>query len=584
MTTIEQPTTSEAAAPLAAGWSCPVCGQTAAESKPQPVPIDEARRRWPYLAANHPDFAEGAKWTTVGICGDCADDATKDLVRPARVAAAAALSSATDPAYSAPNKAAAIEEMLLSWITASAINPRTHFDEGQLEELAASLREHGMLEPIVVREIPEAGPTEPQYSIIAGERRWRAAQLARMTMVPVRILLDIDDKEALKLALVENLQRADLDPIEEAEGYRQLNRVLGLKQVEIAAAVKRSQPAVAKAMSLLDLPEDVAEHIRAGRLTVAHGVALAKFKKWPAACSAIAKKAIDTGTPSHALERGIPNAYDLDRAGVLKILNAYDAHFDIKAACEHCPFGAYRPMANSYDVCLNPAHYNELKAAAQEERRREVEARVAAAATEGAPMLKVEDLDYKSYRHVHDPAPAGCDASCPCRTCALGYGGRVETICTNPARFEALKGAEQKREAAEREEAYTRRLAALAARLDAVDATDTKALALIVRAAVSRLAADEVKPAIAERGLSIKSQQLTDYYFNAGGAAGLAALSPDEQIRLGLYALLRTELAHERAYGKTDKKTDKRSGYRWYMGELGDDDAAPETAAGEGVS
>lgn len=139
--------------------------------------------------------------------------------------------------------------------------PRTVFDEEKIAELAASIEEHGLIQPLTVREIGDGF-----YQIIAGERRWRAARQAGLTEVPVRIL-DADDKTASELALVENLQREDLNPVEEAQGYQSLMSDYGLTQEEAAKIVGKSRPAVANAVRLLDLPETVLQKLEDGVLS-----------------------------------------------------------------------------------------------------------------------------------------------------------------------------------------------------------------------------------------------------------------------------------------------------------------------------
>lgn len=133
----------------------------------------------------------------------------------------------------------------------------------ELEELAASVRVHGILQPIVVR------PSGDGYEIVAGERRWRAAVLAGLATVPA-VVRQVGELESLALALVENLQRQDLNPVERARAYRRLSQEFGLSQQEIARLVGRSQPAVANALRLLSLPQDVLEAVEKGELSEAH--------------------------------------------------------------------------------------------------------------------------------------------------------------------------------------------------------------------------------------------------------------------------------------------------------------------------
>lgn len=145
--------------------------------------------------------------------------------------------------------------------------PRKDFDDESLQELANSVREHGVLQPILVR------PINDGYQIVAGERRWRAARLAGLTSVPVNIR-EMSDFDAMSIALVENLQREDLNPIEEAEGYRNLANATGWTQEQIAKRVGRSRPAVANALRLLSLPDEVIDLLRTGKLTTGHAKAI----------------------------------------------------------------------------------------------------------------------------------------------------------------------------------------------------------------------------------------------------------------------------------------------------------------------
>jgi ParB family transcriptional regulator, chromosome partitioning protein len=145
-------------------------------------------------------------------------------------------------------------------------NPRRIFTDSDLDELAASIRERGIIQPILVRTL--RGQADA-YEIIAGERRWRAAQRANMHEVPV-VLLEVGDREALELAIIENVQRTDLDPLEEAAGYQALADEFGYSQDDIARIVGKSRPHVSNTVRLLKLPEPVKAYIHAGQLTAGH--------------------------------------------------------------------------------------------------------------------------------------------------------------------------------------------------------------------------------------------------------------------------------------------------------------------------
>jgi ParB family chromosome partitioning protein len=146
--------------------------------------------------------------------------------------------------------------------------PRHDFDDVELQALADSITEHGILQPLTVRELASG-----YYQIIAGERRWRAARLAGLQEVPA-VIIEADDKKAMELALIENLQRQDLNPVEEALGYQSLMKDYGLTQEDAARRVGKSRPAVANALRLLQLPEEVLEMLRSGKLTAGHARAV----------------------------------------------------------------------------------------------------------------------------------------------------------------------------------------------------------------------------------------------------------------------------------------------------------------------
>jgi ParB family chromosome partitioning protein len=161
-----------------------------------------------------------------------------------------------------------VRELPIDAIRPNEEQPRTRFSEETLRELAASIRTHGVVQPVVVRELAGGG-----YGLIAGERRLRAARLAGLDTVPA-IVRDVDETGALELALVENLQREDLNPIDEARGYEALMEVAGLGQAEVAERVGKNRSTVANAVRLLDLDGDVQELLSSGALTAGHGRAL----------------------------------------------------------------------------------------------------------------------------------------------------------------------------------------------------------------------------------------------------------------------------------------------------------------------
>ena len=160
----------------------------------------------------------------------------------------------------------------LSMVDPKSDQPRKYFDKAALEELSESIKENGLLQPILVREYGEG-----RYQIIAGERRFRASKLAGLEEIPA-IILDRDDKKAAEIALIENIQRENLNPIEEAMAFKSLAEEYGLTQEELAQRVGKSRSAIANSTRLLDLPEDVLEMVANGDISAGHGRTLLGVK------------------------------------------------------------------------------------------------------------------------------------------------------------------------------------------------------------------------------------------------------------------------------------------------------------------
>lgn len=168
-------------------------------------------------------------------------------------------------------------------------NPRRRYDEGELEELASSIRAKGVLQPILVR---AAGGSPDAYEIVAGERRWRAAQRAGLHEVPV-LLLEVSDREALEIAIIENVQRADLNPLEEAFGYDSLMQQFDYAQADLGRIVGKSRSHIANTLRLLKLPESVKRYLAEGKLTAGHARALLAHDNPEALAKAIVEKGLN---------------------------------------------------------------------------------------------------------------------------------------------------------------------------------------------------------------------------------------------------------------------------------------------------
>ncbi|MCR9068026.1 MAG: ParB/RepB/Spo0J family partition protein [Rhodobacteraceae bacterium] len=173
--------------------------------------------------------------------------------------------SAEAPAPRAPDRVFPIDQ-----VVANPDQPRRQFAEEALDELAASIREKGIIQPLIVRPDPSVAG---RFQIVAGERRWRAAQRANLHEVPA-IIRDFNDTEVLEVAIIENIQRADLNPLEEAQGYRQLMDRFGHTQDQLAQAMGKSRSHIANLMRLMSLPDAVQEMLRKGELTAGHARAL----------------------------------------------------------------------------------------------------------------------------------------------------------------------------------------------------------------------------------------------------------------------------------------------------------------------
>lgn len=186
-----------------------------------------------------------------------------------------------------------LKSIAISAISPLPGQPRTHFDEAALGELAESIRARGVIQPIIVR--PDGAGS---YQLVAGERRWRAAQKARLHEIPA-LVRDLDEREVMALALIENLQREDLNPVEEARAYRRLADEEGMTQAEIAEMVDKSRSHVANMQRLLDLPDEVLGLVAAGSLSMGHARALIGH----AEASALARRAADERLSVREVER-----------------------------------------------------------------------------------------------------------------------------------------------------------------------------------------------------------------------------------------------------------------------------------------
>ncbi|MBT8043921.1 MAG: ParB/RepB/Spo0J family partition protein [Verrucomicrobiae bacterium] len=227
-------------------------------------------------------------------------------------------------------------------VVPSPLQPRKHFAKGQLDELMDSIRQHGIIQPLIVRLV------KGKYELIAGERRWRASKELGLTEVPV-LIREATDHEVLEMALIENIQRKDLDPIEEAQGYVRLAKEFDMKQDTIAKRVGKSRAAVANAMRLMELAPDIRDHVAQGRLSVGHAKAILSIKDHASqmlAADQILKKSLtvraaeklvkDLSNPKKSKPAGATTSREAD-AVIKQIQNSLRDRFATEVRVKHSP-------------------------------------------------------------------------------------------------------------------------------------------------------------------------------------------------------------------------------------------------------
>jgi len=441
--------------------------------------------------------------------------------------------------YAAPNTGT-LRELPTAALSAAPWNPRRDFTHADIEELAGSLRRVGMLQPIVARPVEPPEGMSHAYQILAGHRRWTAAIRAGMKTVPVKVV-DVDDRTAKEITIIENAARRDLNPIEAAEGY-QLLLDDGMKQTELAAAVKVSQPTIAKAVGLLRLPEDVRDLIRRGRLSASHGEALLTLKAFPEACSAIAAAAAEHGWSTRETASPAYAAYDRLVAAGVAIQLGYGARFDVKAVCGRCPFHAMRRSDEWHSYCLKPEHYRELQAQARAAQEAQLAAARTVAPAGDGPQIRTADLPPDSYKDLGSyKPPAGCTGDCPCRAQALDGNGRVLRLCTDTRRYEQLKAKETKADNAAKRERVRTQITHISTHLGLLDQHGVPELAVLVHAAVANLGGSQRS----REGLAQSVDRTVPGLLNAARVPSLdelATLAPLDLLRFGVDALLTNQL------------------------------------------
>ncbi len=347
-------------------------------------------------------------------------------------------------------------------VAPSPYQPRLLFDEEEMLELVASVREHGVQQPILVRtRKPEekahtggskngyakngASKAVPPYELVAGERRLRACREAGRRHIPAIVRDDLSDAQAAELALLENVQRSNLSVIEEARGYKQLMLKFRMKEERIAKKVGKSVATIQATMKLLQLPESVQQLLAYRKLTAAHGHALLPLAPHEQVCTLVAHHAATNAVTAASLSQTpLPNQQELKRKGLLQELD-YRTKFDWRQECKTCPHKAY--VASGYaSYCLKPNEWKKKQEGAVELQKQEATRVMAAARQEGRTSVETGQLPPGSYRDLtHATLPSGCTSGCACR--GESNDGRDPTrkvaVCLAPQRFSELVQAER---------------------------------------------------------------------------------------------------------------------------------------------
>lgn len=238
------------------------------------------------------------------------------------------------------NAKRSIQTLPIDKISPNPDQPRRSFDDVALEELAASIREKGIIQPLIVREFPNGSGA---YQIVAGERRWRAAQLAQLHELPI-VIKNFDDTEVLEIAIIENIQRADLNPVDEAAGYRQLMDKFGHTQEALSQALGKSRSHIANVLRLLNLPEPVQTWLEQGKLTAGHARALVGHDNATDLARHIIDKQLSVRDAEKLARTGLPGASKTPAsrpsaktkdADTVQIENELTAHLKMKVSIDH---------------------------------------------------------------------------------------------------------------------------------------------------------------------------------------------------------------------------------------------------------
>lgn len=344
-----------------------------------------------------------------------------------------------------------MQKIKISSIERNILNPRKNFDSTKLKELADSIKEVGIIEPLVVSAYdPGHGDGELRFRIIAGERRWKAATLAGLDKVPCIVKFDLTPDQEIRLALTENLQRQDLNPIEEARAYRLLLDMSkeGRTQESLADELGVSQAHIANRIRLLELPDSVQENISREIISPSHGRVLAGYKNLPAP---VLKKAVEA-----IIEKRVPVAKTDEAIACVigeigkPLFNDYSSKPEFKTEqCEECEFRVmgrrYSHDETEYPYCVKPSCWEKKQQEVRQAREQSLADKAQKAAKKGQGVVDLSKFKWDQYEEFAEYKTKGLDLS-ECKECehkkvAKSYGDKLTEACFMPSCFKKKQAA-----------------------------------------------------------------------------------------------------------------------------------------------
>lgn len=387
-------------------------------------------------------------------------------------------------------------------VVPSPDNPRKHFDEAALQELADSMLAVGVVQPITVLEA-----TPNTYTIVAGERRWRAAKLAKLTHIPA-VLYAGGGTAAFQASIVENVQRADLTADEEARAYKALLDS-GMTQAQVGKAVGVSQSRVAHRLKVLQLPDGIQALLAEGKLSGSHGEALARWADFPAFATALATLAVEQEPTLSARELAHPFNFDgiFDDDRFEDLYDSVDYELIQRAGCAECPWKAFVPDG-AQGWCLKPEHAKEMQVLRNEERHAAAKTRQADAeavlatarssvhaaahtADASTPVPAIPNYHSLPYGSVEllkqtRPLPATCrEGTCVCFG-QVTLRNEPWDACTQPTRLHSLQSKLKSARTIEMKRRHAEAVELLAEAINAVDHVGPRELAVLGHAISDR--------------------------------------------------------------------------------------------------